>query len=94
MRSTAKRATKVQTTVRLPKPLYDKAKQLIRRGEVRVGSVNELMIESLQSRIRAVERQHIDAQFASMSEDRHYQRQAERVTEEFEPSDWEALQER
>ena len=82
-------ATKVQKTVRLPRPLLKDAENLIRscgRGE----SMNDFIVKSVRLRINAFKRRELDAKFAGMAQDRDYQREATLMAEEFESSDGEA----
>jgi hypothetical protein len=83
---------RVQTTVRLPRPIYENAKSLL-DGNVRdVRTFNELVITALRAFIRLTKRKQIDQAFAAMAEDAHYQKEARVIAADFEESDWEALE--
>jgi hypothetical protein len=55
-------------------------------------NVNELMIAALRAYVNMVSRRQIDAAFAGMAEDATFQAGARRIAEDFEESDWEALE--
>jgi Arc/MetJ-type ribon-helix-helix transcriptional regulator len=85
----SRNATKAQKTVRLPKPLLKEAENFIRSCG-RWESMNDFIVKSVRLRINALKRKELDAQFAGMSADADYQREATLMAEEFESSDWEA----
>jgi hypothetical protein len=81
--------TKIQKTIRLPRPLFKEAERLIRAcGHCE--SINEFIVKSMRLRIDLLKRKELDAKFAEMSEDTDYQKEAKLIAEEFESSDWEA----
>lgn len=83
------------TTVRLPRPVYDQAKHFVdseRSTTATRLSLNEFFVAAIQAYVKLYRRRQIDAAFASMAEDADYQKQANLLAEEFEVSDWEALQ--
>jgi hypothetical protein len=82
---------KVQTTIRVPKKLYEQAKNFIQSGTVDVDSINDFVVEALRLRIKGLRRRLIDAEFAKMANDAGYQKEAQLITEEFEESDWETI---
>lgn len=81
---------KIQTTLRLPAPLYRRAKKLVEKGK-RANNLNDLFVAALSAYIRATERHSIDAEFALMAEDDEYQREARAIAKEFAESDAETL---
>lgn len=82
-------ARKTQTTVRLPRELYEQAKILVERS--RNGSVNDFIVAALSAYVRALERKAIDDAFRGMAHDKHYQRETLRLMEEFAASDAETI---
>jgi hypothetical protein len=81
---------KVQTTLRLPRPLYERAKLFVDRGSQ--GSVNELIVNALTAYVRALERRAIDDAFRPMATDSQYQREARDVAEQFSSSDAQTIE--
>jgi hypothetical protein len=80
------------TTVRLPRPLYDQAKQLVDLEKKNTSlSLNDFFVTAIQAYIKLQQRRQIDAAFASMAEDADYQNSASFLQVEFETSDWDAL---
>jgi hypothetical protein len=80
----------MQTTLRLPRKLYEQAKHLVEREST--GSVNDFIVNALAAYMRAIERKAIDDAFIAMAGDKQYQREALRIAEEFAVSDAEALE--
>ncbi len=83
---------KVQTTLRLPRPLYEQAKILVESGVTAAATVNDLILAALRAYTKMLNRKRIDAEFAKMAEDTNYQKEAQLICEQFEQSDWEALE--
>lgn len=83
---------KIQTTLRLPKELYDQAQKVLERETAGVSTLNDLVILALATFVKGLRRKQIDSAFAGMSRDRDYLREAEAIAEEFVQSDWEAFQ--
>ena len=83
-------ARKVQTTLRLPRQLYERAKLFVESGSK--GSVNELIVNALTAYIRAMERKVIDDAFRPMATDKLYRREALRLSEQFSASDAETIE--
>lgn len=83
----------VQTTVRLPEPLYREVKQLLEQGQLESTSLNELVIEALTRLVHEAREKSIDEQFSGMATDTKYAEQCRVVAGEFARADWEALQE-
>ena len=83
---------KVQTTLRLPRPLYEQAKSYVSKGETAAETINDFIIAAIQTYTRILKRRSIDAEFSRMAEDANYQKESQLITEEFAQSDWEALE--
>jgi len=89
----ARRATRA-TTVRLPRPVYDQAKQFVdgeKKNAATSLSLNDFFVTAIQTYIKLHQRRQIDAAFANMAEDTDYQKEASLLAAEFETSDWDAL---
>ena len=82
---------KVQTTLRLPKPLYEQAKAYVSKGTTAAETINDFIIAAIQAYIKILQRRSIDAEFSHMAEDVNYQKESQLIAEEFTQSDWEAL---
>ena len=87
---TLKSAQNLQTTLRLPRQLYERVKSHVRRDQA--VSVNEFIVNALSAYVRAVERKTIDDAFLGMADDKQYQREALTIAEQFAASDAEALE--
>jgi Arc/MetJ-type ribon-helix-helix transcriptional regulator len=89
---TQKAAHNLQTTLRLPKQLYERIKSHVQRDQT--VSVNEFIVNALAAYLRAVERKTIDDAFLGMADadDKQYQREALTIAEQFAASDAEALE--
>lgn len=80
----------MQTTLRLPRPLYERVKSYVEQNKT--GSVNDLIVNAVGAYMRAAERKAIDDAFRGMADDKQYQREALMIAEQFAPSDAEALE--
>src|SRR5271170_6216916 len=87
---TRKPAHNLQTTLRLPKQLYERIKSHVQRDQT--VSVNEFIVNALAAYVRAVERKAIDDAFLGMADDKQYQREALIIAAQFAESDAEALE--
>ena len=90
------RRTKVKTTtVRLPVRIYDQAKSIVEHQAKEASpsylSLNDFIVTAVSAYLKLCKRSQIDAAFAGMAEDAHYQKEARLMAEEFAASDWEAL---
>jgi hypothetical protein len=85
-----KTAHNLQTTLRLPKQLYERIKSHVQHDQTL--SVNEFIVNALAAYVRAVERKAIDDAFLGMADDKQYQREALAIAEQFSASDAEALE--
>jgi hypothetical protein len=79
------------TTVRLPEPIYEQAKAMVKQDKDNKGSLNDLFVIAIEAYLRMRKRRQIDAEFAGMASDIAYQKESSELTSEFEHSDWEAL---
>ncbi len=86
------RTHRVQTTVRLPKRLYDEARACVEKGITTAETINDFIIAAMEAYTKILRRKRIDAAFVHMAEDADYQKEAQLVAEEFRESDWEALE--
>lgn len=84
------KATKTRLTVDLPRELVERADMVVKRGAVR--SRNQLIAQAIETYLHRLEEADIDARLEAMAQDEQYQRLALDLTQEFERSDWEALQ--
>jgi hypothetical protein len=87
---TAKSGRNMQTTLRLPRQLYERVKGHVEREQT--GSVNDFIVTALAAYMRAMERKAIDEAFRGMADDKQYQREALMIAEQFAASDAEALE--
>lgn len=78
------------TTVRLPRQVYERAKAVAVRSEA--SSFNEFVVQAIEEKVRRLTEAEIDAAFEQMGNDADYQRSSVALAKEFEKSDWEALQ--
>ena len=77
------------TTVRVPKHVFDRAKAVIARSQG--SSFNEFVVQAIKEKVRRLTEYEIDAAFAQMAQDADYQRASIVMAREFEKSDWEAF---
>jgi hypothetical protein len=82
---------RVQTTLRVPEPLYREVKELLDQHQIEGASVNDVVVAALQRFVDEVRKQMIDAQFAEMATDEKYLAQCRVLASEFARADWEAL---
>lgn len=85
------RAEKVQTTIRLPRPLYEEASSFV-KSKVSARTLNDFFVTAIKAYVRMLKRRQIDAAFSTMAKDPDYQKEALKISEEFAESDWEAFQ--
>ena len=89
--SSVKPDKRVRTTLRLPRSVYDKARQLVSNKEIPADNMNDLFEAAIVAYVRLLERKRVDAAFAAMVHDREYQKEARLIADEFGQSDWEAF---
>jgi len=82
---------KVQTTLRVPEPLYREVKELLDQHQIEGASVNDVVVAALQRFVDEIREQMIDAQFAEMATDEKYHAQCRVLAGEFARADWEVL---
>lgn len=88
---TSDRSTAQTTTIRLPRRLYEEARRVLKEGETKAGSLNELLVQSLEERLERVRREWIDRQFAPMKDDVRHQRETATLARQFASNDRETL---
>jgi Arc/MetJ-type ribon-helix-helix transcriptional regulator len=79
------------TTVRLPRQLYEEARGMVETGAANASSFNELLVDSLDEKLKQLRRSRIDAEFAGMRADAQFNRESELITEQFSTNDRETL---
>jgi len=89
--ATARKENYQNTTVRMPKKVYECAKTAVDRLSD-VSSLNEFVVEAVVEKLQTLKEAEIDAAFAKMATDLDYQRDAIALTREFETSDRDALE--
>lgn len=77
------------TTVRVPKHVYQLAKNAISRSSE--SSFNEFVVKAIEEKVHRMTEAEIDSAFAQMAEDADYQRNSAAMAREFEKSDWETF---
>ena len=77
------------TTVRLPRQVYERAKTVVIQSQA--SSFNEFVVQAIEEKVRRLTEAEIDAAFAQMAQDTDYQRTSIALANEFAKSDWEAL---
>jgi L-lactate utilization protein LutC len=88
--SLAARKQYQNTTVRLPRNVYERAKTVVVRSQA--SSFNEFVVQAIEEKVRRLTEAEIDAAFAQMADDADYQRSSIALASEFAKSDWEAFQ--
>ena len=78
-----------RTTVALSTDLLNGIDEAVRSG--RAASRNAFLARAVRHELERLQREAIDRQFELMATDVHYQREARRISDEYAPSDWEAL---
>jgi hypothetical protein len=82
---------RIRTTVSLPQPVYEEARSVVDSNASSAETMNGFFVNAIVSYLKLIRRKQIDAQFAAMSEDSDYQKDAKLISEEFSQSDWEAF---
>src|SRR5258708_18845451 len=85
-----KAGRKVQTTLRLPRQLYERAKLFVEKGST--ASVNDFIVKALAAYVKAMERKAIDEAFRPMATDKRYHSEALRIAKQFSASDSETIE--
>jgi hypothetical protein len=86
MPATATKTKIVQTTARIPEPLYEEARCAAEQTQ---NSINDVLVSALKVYLKKVRKMKIDASFKAMSTDQAYLDETERIENEFSESDWE-----
>jgi hypothetical protein len=87
--SLAARKEYQNTTVRLPRQVYERAKTVVVRSQA--SSFNDFVVQAIEEKVRRLTEAEIDAAFAQMAHDADYQRASVELARQFENSDWEAF---
>lgn len=87
----AKKDRYCATTLRVPKHVYERAKQIVENGETEADSFNDFVVDALKERLRVLREREIDAAIAGIANDADYRESAIRMAREFERSDWDAF---
>jgi len=82
---------RIRTTVRLPQPLYDQAKDLLKQDAAPAENINDFFVTAIGAYVEMLRRQQIDADFARMATDERYKAISKQLDREFAHSDWESL---
>lgn len=88
--SLAARKQYQNTTVRLPRQVYERAKTVVIRSQA--SSFNEFVVQAIEEKVRRLTEAEIDAAFAHMAHDADYQHTSIALASEFAKSDWEAFE--
>ena len=91
MPATGRKSSLQTTTVRLPRQLYEQARDVLGTGTTEATSLNELLVEALRQKLRELRRAQIDAGFAEMKNDAQYRRESDILEDEFATNDRETL---
>lgn len=91
-RTTAGTKARVRTTVRMPSKLYDEARKFVDRELVPAENINDFFVAAISAYVNLLHRKQVDAEFAGMSQDPSYQKEAHLIAKEFSQSDWQALE--
>jgi hypothetical protein len=82
---------RVRTTVRLPRPLYEQAKDFVDQDIVAADNINDFFVNAIGAYVEMLRRKQIDADFARMANDERYKAISKQLDREFAYSDWESL---
>ncbi len=74
------------TTVRLPRRVYERTKIAIQRSHA-ASSFNEFVVQAIEEKLHTLTDSEIDSAFAGMASDPNYQRDSVALAKEFEQSD-------
>jgi len=91
MPAAARKSALQTTTVRLPRRLYEEARHALENGETDAGSLNDLLVQSLEAWLQRARREWIDREFAQMKNDPQYQHESAAVARQFASNDRETL---
>jgi hypothetical protein len=88
----ADKNAKVQTTIRVPKPVYEEARDCVQKNWTGAETINDFFVTAIKAYLKMIRRKKIDAAFAGMATDTEFRREALQISEEFSVSDLEALE--
>ena len=91
MPGTGSKSSLQTTTIRLPRHLYEEAREVVGTGCTEATSLNELLVDALRQKLRELRRAQIDAGFAEMKNDAQYRRESDILEDEFATNDRETL---
>ena len=83
---------RIRATIRIPQSLYQDVQGVVRDRGTEAVNINDFVVSAIRAYMRLLERRRIDAAFAGMAGDEEFQKEALSIANEFEASDWEALQ--
>jgi len=63
----------------------------LEKGDTEASSLNDLLVQSLEERLKRLQRELIDREFEQMKDDRHYERESKVIAKQFAASDRETL---
>lgn len=67
------------TTIRMPEPVYEFAQEVLESEEAGATTLNELIVSSLEARLKDIQEARIDAGFSQLAHDETYQGVARRL---------------
>src|SRR4051812_40741591 len=79
------------TTVRIPKLLCEETRTFVSEGVIEIDSFNEFVVDSLRQRLRSLRKKSVDEAFKGMATDKKYQAEMQKISGEFEASDWHSI---
>lgn len=79
------------TTVRLPRRLYEEAREVVEKGFSNASSLNDLLVEALKTRLKQLRRARTDAEFDEMKNDAQHYRESQRIARQFATNDRDTL---
>jgi hypothetical protein len=91
MPATASKSQLQTTTVRLPRRLYESAREVLEEGWTEASSFNELLVESLENRLKELRRARIDSEFGEMKNDAFHRRESATMARQFATNDRDTL---
>jgi hypothetical protein len=84
-------ATKKTVQLRMSASLYSQARAVMEEIE-QVHSFNDFAVNAIKEEIKRAKEARIDAAFSMMATDAKYRETTARISQDFEYSDWDALQ--
>lgn len=90
--SVTTRRNRIRATVRMPRKLYDEARNFVTKEASPADNINDFFVNAICAYVNLLKRKQIDYRFGKMADDVNYQKEAMLISEEFSQSDWEALE--